>query len=257
MRFLNRIYADYLMPGRWEDYRALLSTAKAANYEFLRHQDALAALKAGKTRLFFLRHDVDTDVPLARKLFDIEREFGVVSTYYFRRCTADYTLMREIHALGSEVGYHYEELSDYAKRHGIKDKATMVAHLEPVRAEFLANLRTFEAGLGAKVVTVAGHGDFVNRSLHMSNPELLNDELRKVAGIEMEAYDEALVGGLDFRTADRPYPDLYQRSPLEAIRNQAPVILILIHPRNWASAPLRRLGTDLGRMLESTLYMLK
>jgi len=258
MTLFQRLYADYLMPGRWAEYRAVLAAAKAAGYRFVLHQEArevLAARGAGDGPLFFLRHDIDTDVPLARTMFAIERALGVRSTYYFRRCTADVELMREVAGSGCEVGYHYEEIADHAKARRLHARDAVLAELEPIRAAFLANLRAFEAALGGKVRTVASHGDFANRQLGLPNHVLMDDRVRAEGGIELEAYDDILGGQLGFRTSDKPYPELWKpASPLGAIEQGVPVVLALVHPRFWARAPLARVREDFGRLLEGVRY---
>jgi len=258
MGILDRIYHDYGMPGRWREYRAFLAAAKTNGYTFLRHQDARAAFAAGDQKLLFLRHDIDTDLPIARKMHAIEREMGVRGTYYFRRCTMDLPLMREIIASGSEVGYHYEEISDHIKAFGIRDRALVFPALDGIREVFLHNLKVFEDEMGIKVRTVAAHGDFSNRYLGLFNTELMTESVRTAGGIDLEAYDEFLVGKLSFRAADQVYPHLWQPSdPIKAMEAGTPVMLLLIHPRHWQRAPIRRFHLDLDRLLQEIHYRLR
>jgi len=258
MEIFDRLYNDYLMPGQWDHYRAFLTEAKACGYRFVTHQDAESALASGHPRLFFLRNDVDSDVPIARTMFHIERELGVCATYYFRRCTADLGLMREILAFGSEVGYHYEELSDHIKALGIHSQEAALPHLDQVRETFLRNLKVFEDALGAKVNTVAGHGDFANRQIGLNNTALMNEKVRADGGIRLEAYDKVLCDRISFRTADHIYQKFWKSSELiDAIRARASVILVLVHPRHWKAAPLSRLCLDTQRLVEGIRYRLR
>lgn len=252
VNLIRRIYNDYWMSGRWEEYRDFLSVAKDHGYQLVRHQDAEGALAtAGERPLFFLRHDIDSDVAIARTMFSIEKELGVRSTYYFRRCTADQGLMREILSFGSEVGYHYEELSGQIKAMGIRSREEVLPQLNATRELFLRNLKEFEFILGDKVHTVASHGDWANRAIGVENTVLMNEDLRVAGGIRLEAYDELLAGRLSFRAADRMHSDLWQpSSPIEAIKALKPVILVLVHPRQWQRAPLNRLQIDIRRLLE-------
>jgi len=258
MGVMKRIYNDYLMPGQWARYRSLLSEAKACDYRFVTHQDAEAALASGHPRLFFLRNDVDSDVPIARTMFSIERELGVYSTYYFRRCTADYGLMREIRSFGSEVGYHYEELSDHVKALGIHSSEAALPHMERIRETFLCNLKAFEQALGGKVNTVAGHGDFANRRIGLNNTALMSERVRSEGGIRLEAYDKVLCDHISFRTADHNYNKFWNSNDLmEAIKAHEPAILVLVHPRHWQAAPLSRLCMDAQRLAEGICYRLR
>ena len=259
MGLIRRIYNDYLMPDRWAEYRAFLSSAKANGYRFVRHQDAESAVTANEGRLmFFLRHDIDSDVAIARTMFSIERELGIHSTYYFRRCTADPDLMREIHSFGSEVGYHYEELADHIKAKGIRSREEVLLEMDTIRDSFLHNLKAFEATLGAKVHTVASHGDWANRFIGLSNSALMNENLRAAAGISLEAYDERFTRHLSFRASDLGDSDLWKpSSPIEATVALKPVVLVLVHPRQWQRAPISRLHMDTQRLLEGIRHRLK
>jgi hypothetical protein len=259
MGLIRRIYNDYLMPDRWAEYRTFLSLAKANGYQFVRHQDAATTLATSEGRLlFFLRHDIDSDVAITRTMFSIERELGIHSTYYFRRCTADPGLMSEILSFGSEVGYHYEELADHIKAKGIRSREEILPEMDTIRETFLHNLKAFEATLGAKVHTVASHGDWANRSIGLENTALMNDNLRAAAGIRLEAYDELFVQRLSFRASDLGHSDLWKpSSPIEATAARKPVVLVLVHPRQWKRAPIIRLRMDIHRLLEGIRHRLK
>mgnify|MGYP006145381963 CR=1 FL=1 len=64
------------------------------------------------------RHDIDTDLPTARRMFALEQKHGVRASYYFRLSTLDFGLMRDIERYGSEASYHYEEIATYANAVG-------------------------------------------------------------------------------------------------------------------------------------------
>ncbi len=63
-----------------------------------------------------LRHDIDNrvDLPIARKMAAFEASVGIRSTWYFRatRDVFKEEIIREVHDLGHEVGYHYEVLNE-------------------------------------------------------------------------------------------------------------------------------------------------
>ena len=258
MSITGRIYSDYFMPGRWAQYRAFLAAAKGKGYQFVRHQDADTAFTTDAKRLFFLRHDIDTDVPNAWTMIRIEREMGVQSTYYFRRSTADLDLMHAVLEAGSEVGYHYEEVADHIKDSGVRTREEALAGMDQIRAAFLEHFRAFEALLGTKVLTVAAHGDFANRYLRLPSTSLLTDELRRATGIKLEAYDESLTGKITFRAADEEYPGLWKPSCLlAAIASESPYILVLIHPRHWERAPFYRFRLDVDRLVQDARYRMR
>ncbi|MCQ2341164.1 MAG: hypothetical protein MJZ48_01730 [Paludibacteraceae bacterium] len=62
---------------------------------------------------FTLRHDVDKRPYHSLALAQIEAELGVKAVYYFRclPCSNNSDVIRQIVALGHEIGYHYEDMS--------------------------------------------------------------------------------------------------------------------------------------------------
>ena len=80
------------------------------------------------------RHDVDRRSEKSLKMAQLENKYGVKSTYYFRMKPESYdeSIIKEIIALGHEIGYHYESLcdtnGDYEK--GIED---FTSNLEKLR----------------------------------------------------------------------------------------------------------------------------
>ncbi|MCQ2310366.1 MAG: hypothetical protein MJZ64_01270 [Paludibacteraceae bacterium] len=85
---------------------------------------------------FTLRHDVDKRPKHSLALAQIEAELGVHAIYYFR-CVDESNnpdIIRQIVALGHEIGYHYEDMS---LCNGNPELA--IAHFE----QWLAYFRTF------------------------------------------------------------------------------------------------------------------
>lgn len=64
-------------------------------------------------RLVLLRHDVDRHPRHALKMGEIEKEYGLTATYFFRtvKSAFDPDAIRAMHGLGHEIGYHYETLA--------------------------------------------------------------------------------------------------------------------------------------------------
>ena len=248
---LNRLYSDYLMPSRLGQYTALLEQAKDAGYAQLSLRSFLGAPSA---RALVHRHDIDSDVRTARKMFDIETRLGVTASYYFRLSTLDRGFMRAIEDYGSEASYHYEEAADFAKRHGIRDGAALRRRFPEVRACFAANCARVAALVGAPLTTVASHGDFVNRRLQVINHELLQDaDLRAACGIRWEAYDAEVLARFDLYISDKPHPRYYDPvSPFTALGRYRRICL-LTHPVQWetnwgasTACSLRRLYDELS-----------
>lgn len=257
-RVWHRIYSDFLMRPRLAEYRAMLEAALQQGYEV--HsvlsfwQASRGGLEPGR-RYLINRHDVDTDVQTAFQMHRIEQDLGVRASYYFRLCTLHVPYMQEIERSGSEASYHFEEIATVCKQKGLCTRQQVEQHLPEIRAVFRANFTSVRAQTGLPMLTVASHGDFVNRRLQMANNELLTDELRRELGIGLEAYDEALTSLFTVRFTDTLYPKFWRTySPLVAIQRGDPVIQILTHPRHWKSSPMVNLADNLRRLHEGVTY---
>lgn len=66
-----------------------------------------------KSDFVILRHDVDRKPKNALRMAELENQRGTKSTYYFRSVKGAFNpeIIRRIHGLGHEIGYHYETLS--------------------------------------------------------------------------------------------------------------------------------------------------
>jgi hypothetical protein len=107
-----------------------------------------------------MRHDVDRRANNALLMARCEAKHGIKSTYYFRITKGSFQpqVIREIAALGHEIGYHYEDLA-VAKGDTKKAIAQFAENLEKLR-------------IHAQVTTIAMHGSplspFDNRDLWKS-----------------------------------------------------------------------------------------
>lgn len=112
-------------------YRQLLDSMKAAGYSF---QTFSQYLHAPAKKVILLRHDVDDRKLHSLEFARIQHEKGIVGSYYFRMVpeSFDEGVIREIYALGHEVGYHYEDM-DFAKGDPQKAIKLFEQHLERLR----------------------------------------------------------------------------------------------------------------------------
>ena len=251
---LHRIYADYLMPSRIEQYDALVQQAMADGYIQQSVRDFMQAPAQPRPPTLVHRHDIDSDVRTAAKMFAIEARHGVHASYYFRLSTLDFGLMREIEAYGSEASYHFEEVADFAKRHHIKDPEKVRRRFPAIRALFHRNLEHIERQLARKLVTVASHGDFANRRLKVINNEILDDAaFRARCGIACETYDPELLRQFDMYISDRPHPVYFYPMAPQAALGKYRAICLLTHPVQWETnwrestrCNVRRLVEDLA-----------
>lgn len=126
-------------------YRVFLTSLQQAGYVFMTFEEWLQN-PIDNSRLVILRHDVDKRPKNSLKTAQIEHELGIRASYYFRcvSCSNDPVIIRQITALGHEIGYHYEDMS---LCNGDKQRA--IAHF----TEWLAYFRQFY-----DVKTICMHG---------------------------------------------------------------------------------------------------
>ena len=245
----NRVYADYLMPSRLAEYETLLITAKEAGYSHM----SVRSFSRGTTekRVLVHRHDIDSDLRTAHKMFDLECKHHVRASYYFRLRTLDIGFMREIEATGSEASYHYEEVADFAKEHHLHDPVEVRRHFPEIQERFAINVARITKSLGRPLTTVASHGDFANRKLKVINHELIADPmLRRRCGIEFDTYDDDLMRQFDTYISDQKYPVYFKPiPPLQALR-QHQRICLLTHPVQWETNWIDNTRCNVNRLLQ-------
>jgi hypothetical protein len=101
-------------------YSDLIKFLLSKDYTFVRINDFLGG-REGVEKIILLKHDVDKKPINALNMAKLENKLGITSTYHFRIKKSVYhvDIIKQIEALGHEIGYHYEELSvsggDYKK----------------------------------------------------------------------------------------------------------------------------------------------
>lgn len=103
-----------------------------------------------------LRHDVDRRPENALAMADVERRFGVRSTYYFRSLPCSFVpdIIEKIRDMGHEIGYHYEDWQ--------------LARGEPQRAIELFSSNLAKLRKLAPVDSIAMHGSPLARENNMT-----------------------------------------------------------------------------------------
>lgn len=91
-------------------YIELLDSLISREYSFQTFEEFL---KKPTSRSIILRHDVDKTPKNSLEFARIQHRRGVKGVYYFRAVKEswDESIIKEIHELGHEIGYHYENLS--------------------------------------------------------------------------------------------------------------------------------------------------
>ncbi|RTL60779.1 MAG: hypothetical protein EKK37_01090 [Sphingobacteriales bacterium] len=100
-----------MMDFTFKTYRELHSTFLANGYRYVRVDQFTPDLYAEK--VVVLRHDVDRIPYRSYQTAMIEHELGIAGTYYFRIVKESFhiPIIKDITALGHEIGYHYEDLA--------------------------------------------------------------------------------------------------------------------------------------------------
>jgi hypothetical protein len=91
-------------------YRCLMETVSGLRIPVF---GVAAWLEQKPSAGILLRHDVDRRPWNSQRMAELEAELGIHTTYYFRVTKGAFheEIIRQIAALGHEVGYHYEDLA--------------------------------------------------------------------------------------------------------------------------------------------------
>lgn len=111
-----------------------------------KYRELLVALKGYGD--IVLRHDVDLKPQNSLATAKIENELGWKAVYYFRAVPEswDEDIIREIAALGHEIGYHYESLT------------TCNGDIDAAWEDFRINLARLSEVIGRPVTSICMHG---------------------------------------------------------------------------------------------------
>ena len=126
------------------------------------------AVRADFSNYLVLKHDVETNVPSAFRMAQIEQKYGHRGSYYVQAYLLDdpenVKLLQKMQAMGHEISYHYDVM-DSCK-----------GDLEKAIVEFERNRKKFEE-CGLPVVTVCQHGNpVVERIGYTSNRDFFRSE---------------------------------------------------------------------------------
>jgi len=249
----NRIYSDYFMPSRLDEYEKIIAQLLENGYRHITFREYKRLLDSNKlnSRYFINRHDIDTDIATAKEFFRIEKKHRVNATYYFRLSTLDFEFMREIEKYGSEASYHFEEIAQFAKDNHIKSKNEILNRLDEVKEIFRENFLMIEEKLGVKIESLCSHGDFVNRKLGIINNEITKDmRLRDELGIVCETYDKDIMESFDMYISDKAYPQFYAPKPIFDYIGNKDTLCMLTHPRQWRTNSVINTMDNIKRVYE-------
>lgn len=132
-------------------YRDLLECLKTARYSFQTFEQYLIN---PAEKVIILRHDVDLQARNSLITAQIEHEFGIQGSYYFRivKESNNPSIISKIVKFGHEIGYHYETMDSVSRKQQVTgDKLLDIAY-----EEFYKNLEYFRTFYPIKTICMHG-----------------------------------------------------------------------------------------------------
>lgn len=257
--FLDRIRSDFFLSDRVGEYESILKAAISKGYSILSHSEYYNLVLNGThvdKKIIIIRQDIDSDPKYVRQWLKVQKKYGVHSSIYFRKCTFDVDIMNEVYFSGSDCGYHYEELADFAKRNKLTKKEEVMKEFPKIRQEFKENLTKLTSKLGFKILYIASHGDFANRKLDLPNHRFISAELMEDCGLLFEAYQSEFVDTYSINISDCGYPTFYKGNTTvnQAIEANVPIIHFLMHPKHWRSSWYWNIYENGKRLIEGLQF---
>lgn len=142
------------MIGNWDftlgKYQCLCDAVVGSRYTNVTFSDYLEHHRHdNSTSFIILRHDIDRDITCALRMAQMEHDYNIKGSYYFRMRKGTYMtdIIDRIASYGHEIGYHYEtmdkakgnvelavellgrELAEFRKRYEVR---TVCAHGNPL-----------------------------------------------------------------------------------------------------------------------------
>lgn len=262
-RLLNRIRSDCRVRSYELAYSAFLEAAGQAGYDMISLIDSLDRFQGGRSTrpCLAIRHDVDiNNVSGNRMFFRVEQAHRATATYYFRLSTAmaHHALIDQLLQAGFEVGYHFEEAAEVAKKRQLKTREEVFRCRDEIQERFKDNCERFRQRYSPHMRSVCSHGDWINRHLKFTNKDLLDEPLLAQCGLDLEAYNDTFQGYFDLYLSDvRLPPEIWmgENDWIDKLRGVSGSVYILAHEQEWYPAPpLIKMGENMRRLTESIRY---
>jgi len=236
-----QLFINYLKNDRIKEYEDIIKLAKEKDYEVISLRDYIEENYDKTKKLFILRHDVDHFSNGTRMMFEVEKKYGVKSSFYFRNPTFEPKLMKEIEKYGSEASLHFEPIADFVKANGIKNKEELYNYEdweERCLNILKANIDRFRNLLDIPCITIASHGEYENSIVQTPNNYLTEDiKTYGFLDIRLEAYNKQMIEKVTCYISDVPIEInggyKYGITPFEAIQKDEKFIIFLSHPNHW------------------------
>ncbi len=219
-------------------YRELIKVLIENKYQF---QPFGEFLEFPKNKSIMLRHDVDARKQNSLRFAEIQHEFGIRGSYYFRVVPESYdeTVIRRVAELGHEIGYHYETMD------------TSKGNTEAAYLEFCKNLERFRKL--APIRTICMHGS--PRS-PFDNKQIWEKHSYKSLGLIGEPYYDLDFNKIAYLTdtgrrwngssvsvrdkVQSPYSFNFKSTQdiIEQVHLLSDQVMLTFHPQRWNSSPI-------------------
>ncbi len=217
---LTYLFIEWRKGYSIDQYRLFLRAIIDERYDILLFNDHIDGDFEKNKVSVLLRHDVDISLPRARKMYEIEKEEGIRSTYFFRMHAERYSheeaipLIKQLQNEGFGIGMHYDMLS-FTK--GDREKAI---------ALFREDLLRLRETATTHIVCPHGHRKYKNREIWS---ELDRESLQVWSAYDMK-YDIYISDAGGKRIIDSR-----GRHILGRVGETKPgqVVQVLIHPDWW------------------------
>lgn len=219
-----------------------------------------------------LKHDIETNVPSAYKIAEIEQRYGHCGSYYVQayllKDPKNVKLLQRMQKMGHEISYHYDVMDSCR------------GNVEQAMREFEANRSLFEHN-GFSIITVCQHGNpVVDRKGYHSNRDFFrNPRVREayphISDIMVNYQEEHRTQYQYFSDAGRIFRRIYdpinndilpsddQNTPYENLEALQAALqleggnIISIHPHRWVeSAGVYRLKNAVFHIVKKTVKVL-
>jgi len=223
-------------------YEQLCEAVAASKYTNVTFEEYLNHHAENTTHFIILRHDIDVNAKNALDMAQVEYQYGLRATYYFRTIKRVFvpTIMDRIASYNHEIGYHYETL-DRSKR-----------NLELAVKLFQQELAMFRQRYEIKTVCMHGTSltKYDNKEIwkehKLSDFDLLGEPYLSIDYAKFAYFsDSSRTWSSDKKTKDKvdaPSQLIQPRNTDELIKivegGERENICVLTHPIRW-SANLR------------------
>lgn len=221
-------------------YQQFLDMLKEKHFHFSTFAD-YAKAQLPDSHHVILRHDVDRLPSRSLTLARVEADNDVKATYFFRTKPVSFNkkIMSEIKAMGHEIGYHYENMSDAR------------GNVEKAWVDFQKNLDIFDKH-HHDITSIAMHGRPFSP---WDNHEMWKHKDYRDLGVKLEAYLDVDYDNYPYYTdVGRRWDGKGNRRDRVANMEKAPKstldlidnlseqdprpVIISTHPERWSSHPI-------------------